>query len=70
MVTTASAEIKGLDFSGMFFGAISRPVMKILEKQQWYQVAVHWPYWKEALIGTGIFFAFLILLWFYRNWLR
>jgi hypothetical protein len=64
--TPAAIKVQGLDISGMFWGAIRRPVLDMLNKQGWF----HWPYWHEAGIVLLCLIGLYTLIWFYSNWLR
>lgn len=67
MKSTGSGVYKGgIDFSGLMFGAIKKPVQAQLDQWEW----IKWPYWNYVFIGAGIVILILILLWWYANWIR
>ena len=62
----ATAHIQGIDFSGMFFGAIKKPIYAQLQKTPLWG----WPYYKELGIVCAGLILFVILIWLYKNWIR
>jgi|WetSurSiteA1Bulk_404760.scaffolds.fasta_scaffold24165_3 hypothetical protein len=66
MNASGSAIYKGIDFSSLFFGALTRPVMAQVDKWDW----IKWPYWNYVFYTVGGILILLIILWIYSNWIR
>jgi len=64
--TPSAINIQGFNFSDLFFGAIKKPIFAWLENKAWY----HWEHWNIVMYFSIGLIVFVILFWFYVNFIR